>query len=147
MGKVIHALNEGATHVPYRDSKLTRLLQDSLGGNSQTLMIACVSPSDSNFGETLNTLSYASRARTIKNKVMINQDFQAMEVHQLRAEISRLKMELLSIKSGGTGITSGLLRTSSQGRALLGEEPWHTYHFCRFCGVPADGVVETSTPR
>lgn len=62
-------------------------------------MIACVSPSDSNFGESLNTLTYASRARNIKNKVLINQDYQAMEVHQLRAEISRLKMELLSGKN------------------------------------------------
>lgn len=81
MGKVIHALNDRSSHVPYRDSKLTRLLQDSLGGNSQTLMIACISPADSNFGETLNTLNYASRARNIKNRVMVNQDYQAMEVH------------------------------------------------------------------
>ena len=57
------------SHVPYRDSKLTRLLQDSLGGNSQTLMIACISPSDRDFMETLNTLKYANRARNIKNKV------------------------------------------------------------------------------
>lgn len=56
-------------HVPYRDSKLTRLLQDSLGGNSKTLMIACVSPTDRDFMETLNTLKYSNRARNIKNKV------------------------------------------------------------------------------
>ena len=55
--------------MPYRDSKLTRLLQDSLGGNSRTLMIACVSPTDRDFMETLNTLKYANRARNIKNKV------------------------------------------------------------------------------
>ena len=57
------------SHVPYRDSKLTRLLQDSLGGNSQTLMVACVSPADRDFMETLNTLKYANRAKNIKNKV------------------------------------------------------------------------------
>lgn len=55
--------------MPYRDSKLTRLLQDSLGGNSRTLMIACISPTDRDFMETLNTLKYANRARNIKNKV------------------------------------------------------------------------------
>jgi len=65
--------NRKVTHVPYRDSKLTRLLQDSLGGNSRTVMIACVSPSDRDFMETLNTLKYANRARNIKNKVTANQ--------------------------------------------------------------------------
>ncbi|KAA8580012.1 hypothetical protein FQN60_005547 [Etheostoma spectabile] len=71
LGNVISALGDRSkrsTHVPYRDSKLTRLLQDSLGGNSQTVMIACVSPSDRDFMETLNTLKYANRARNIKNK-------------------------------------------------------------------------------
>ncbi|PKK66962.1 kinesin-domain-containing protein, partial [Rhizophagus irregularis] len=69
LGNVISALGDESrkvTHIPYRDSKLTRLLQDSLGGNSQTLMLACVSPADSNFMETLNTLKYANRARNIK---------------------------------------------------------------------------------
>ena len=72
LGNVISALGDKAkrgTHVPYRDSKLTRLLQDSLGGNSRTLMIACISPTDRDFMETLNTLKYANRARNIKNKV------------------------------------------------------------------------------
>jgi DNA polymerase III epsilon subunit-like protein len=61
-------------HVPYRDSKLTRILQDSLGGNSRTSMIACVSPAEFNFEETLNTLKYASRARNIKNAPKVNRD-------------------------------------------------------------------------
>ena len=72
LGNVISALGDKTkrgSHVPYRDSKLTRLLQDSLGGNSRTLMIACVSPTDRDFMETLNTLKYANRARNIKNKV------------------------------------------------------------------------------
>ncbi|KAI3630768.1 hypothetical protein MIR68_012203 [Amoeboaphelidium protococcarum] len=114
MGKVIHALNDRSSHVPYRDSKLTRLLQDSLGGNSQTLMIACISPADSNFGETLNTLNYASRARNIKNRVMVNQDYQAMEVHQLRAEVARLKIELMSLKGSQRLPSSSDLVTQSQ---------------------------------
>lgn len=61
-------------HVPYRDSKLTRLLQDSLGGNTKTVMIAAISPADYNFDETLTTLRYASRAKSIKNKPRINMD-------------------------------------------------------------------------
>jgi hypothetical protein len=78
-------------------------------------MIACVSPSDTNFMETLNTLNYASRARNIKNKVMINQDYQAMEVHQLRAEIARLKIELMAAKSSRSGAVMGISRPSSAG--------------------------------
>ncbi|KAI8907325.1 P-loop containing nucleoside triphosphate hydrolase protein, partial [Gorgonomyces haynaldii] len=77
LGNVISALGDEtrrSSHVPYRDSKLTRMLQDSLGGNSQTLMLACISPSDMNYGETVNTLHYANRARNIKNRVLINQE-------------------------------------------------------------------------
>lgn len=110
LGNVISALGDEArrtSHVPYRDSKLTRLLQDSLGGNSQTLMLACVSPSDSNFMETLNTLKYANRARNIKNRVTINQDFagSSIEVNQLRAQLARLRIELASARAenGGSG--------------------------------------------
>ncbi|KAF7732750.1 Kinesin-like protein kif21b [Apophysomyces ossiformis] len=106
LGNVISALGDEtrrAAHVPYRDSKLTRLLQDSLGGNSQTLMLACVSPADTNFMETLNTLKYANRARNIKNRVTINQDFagSSIEVNQLRALVSRLRMEIASLRADG----------------------------------------------
>ena len=68
------------SHVPYRDSKLTRLLKDSFGGNSRTLMIACTSPADSNFEESLNTLNYANRARNIQNKAVVNRDSKSAEV-------------------------------------------------------------------
>lgn len=93
-----------ATHIPYRDSKLTRLLQDSLGGNSQTLMLACVSPADTNFMETLNTLKYANRARNIKNRVTVNQEFagSSMEVNQLKALVSRLRMEIGSLRGNSS---------------------------------------------
>ncbi|KAL1767337.1 kinesin KIF21A isoform X6 [Sigmodon hispidus] len=103
LGNVISALGDKskrATHVPYRDSKLTRLLQDSLGGNSQTIMIACVSPSDRDFMETLNTLKYANRARNIKNKVIVNQDRASQQINALRNEITRLQMELMEYKTG-----------------------------------------------
>lgn len=103
LGNVISALGDQskkATHVPYRDSKLTRLLQDSLGGNSQTLMIACISPSDRDFMETLNTLKYANRARNIKNRVQVNQDQSSRQISSLRREIASLQMELLEYKQG-----------------------------------------------
>ncbi|XP_040001792.1 kinesin-like protein KIF21A isoform X2 [Xiphias gladius] len=103
LGNVISALGDRSkrsTHVPYRDSKLTRLLQDSLGGNSQTMMIACISPSDRDFMETLNTLKYANRARNIKNKVMVNQDRASQQISALRTEIARLQMELMEYKTG-----------------------------------------------
>ena len=73
LGNVISALVDGKTnHIPYRDSKLTRLLQDSLGGNTKTIMIAAVSPANYNYDETLSTLRYASRAKFIQNKPKIN---------------------------------------------------------------------------
>uniref|UniRef100_A0A8C5FAY9 Kinesin family member 21B n=1 Tax=Gadus morhua TaxID=8049 RepID=A0A8C5FAY9_GADMO len=103
LGNVISALGDQTKkggHVPYRDSKLTRLLQDSLGGNSRTVMIACVSPSDRDFMETLNTLKYANRARNIKNKVVVNQDKTSQQISALRAEIARLQLELMEYKAG-----------------------------------------------
>ncbi|KAK8733233.1 hypothetical protein OTU49_006540 [Cherax quadricarinatus] len=103
LGNVISALGDvskRASHVPYRDSKLTRLLQDSLGGNSRTLMIACISPSDTDFMETLNTLKYANRARNIKNRVMVNQDKASKAIALLRQEIQELRIELMEYKQG-----------------------------------------------
>uniref|UniRef100_A0A672QEZ4 Kinesin family member 21A n=1 Tax=Sinocyclocheilus grahami TaxID=75366 RepID=A0A672QEZ4_SINGR len=103
LGNVISALGDRSkrsTHVPYRDSKLTRLLQDSLGGNSQTVMISCTSPSDQDFMETLNTLKYANRARNIKNKVVVNQDKASQQISALRTEIARLQMDLMEYRTG-----------------------------------------------
>lgn len=110
LGNVISALGDKSrkiTHVPYRDSKLTRLLQDSLGGNSQTVMIACVSPSDRDATETLSTLRYANRARNIKNKVSVNQDTSSNTIAILRKEIESLKAELAEYKQGTRAIGSG----------------------------------------
>lgn len=103
LGNVISALGSSNPndnkHISYRDSKLTRLLQDSLGGNSITLMIACVSPADYNCDETIGTLRYADRARKIKNKPVVNEDPKTAEINRLKAEIQSLRVELLS-KSG-----------------------------------------------
>uniref|UniRef100_A0A131YVY1 Kinesin family member 4/21/27 n=1 Tax=Rhipicephalus appendiculatus TaxID=34631 RepID=A0A131YVY1_RHIAP len=103
LGNVISALGDVSRkvlHVPYRDSKLTRLLQDSLGGNSRTLMIACVSPCDRDFMETLNTLKYANRAKNIKNRITVNQDKSSQTIAALRMEIQELKLELMEYKQG-----------------------------------------------
>lgn len=88
LGNVISALGEGNhNYISYRNSKLTRLLQDSLGGNSLTLMIACVSPADENHDETISTLRYADRAKRIKNKPVVNQDPKVAEIARLRKEV------------------------------------------------------------
>lgn len=105
LGNVISALGDvgkKATHVPYRDSKLTRLLQDSLGGNSRTVMLACVSPSEDDLSETVNTLKYAHRAKNIRNRVQVNVDEKGatvFEVMQLKKQIAALKSELLQRRS------------------------------------------------
>ncbi|KOX78531.1 Osmotic avoidance abnormal protein 3 [Melipona quadrifasciata] len=106
LGNVISALAAGhGRHVPYRDSKLTRLLRDSLGGNARTLMIACLSPSDVDAEETLSTLRYAARARCIKNKPVINEDPKDALLRQLKKECEnsnlsaqKLREELETLK-------------------------------------------------
>ncbi|XP_064172804.1 kinesin-like protein KIF16B isoform X2 [Anguilla rostrata] len=88
-------LRKKQVFVPYRDSVLTWLLKDSLGGNSKTIMIATVSPADVNYGETLSTLRYANRAKNIINKPTINEDSNVKLIRELRAEIARLKALLI----------------------------------------------------
>jgi len=101
LGNVIQALVDGKSkHIPYRDSKLTRILQDSLGGNTKTLMIAAVSPASDNFDETMSTLRYASRAKLIKNKPIVNQDPKDAMLAQYAEEIKKLR-EMLKNKGGG----------------------------------------------
>jgi len=95
LGQVINALADDqkikqgvkATHVPYRNSKLTHLLKDALGGNSQTLFLACVSPAESNESETLSTLSYARQARNIQNKPVRNTDKTQQELRYLKYSV------------------------------------------------------------
>ncbi|XP_077465335.1 kinesin-like protein KIF3A [Stigmatopora argus] len=95
LGNVISALVDGkSTHVPYRNSKLTRLLQDSLGGNSKTLMCANIGPADYNYDETISTLRYANRAKNIKNKARINEDPKEALLRKFQKEIEDLKKKL-----------------------------------------------------
>ena len=101
LGNVISALTEissKSVHVPYRESKLTRILQDSLGGNSLTGMIACVSPAESNYEESLNTIKYANRARNIQNTPHINRDPQTALISQYKQQIFELQNENISLK-------------------------------------------------
>uniref|UniRef100_A0A452THV5 Kinesin-like protein KIF15 n=1 Tax=Ursus maritimus TaxID=29073 RepID=A0A452THV5_URSMA len=103
LGQVITALvdvgNGKQRHVCYRDSKLTFLLRDSLGGNAKTAIIANVHPGSRCFGETLSTLNFAQRAKLIKNKAVVNEDTQG-NVSQLQAEVKRLKEQLAQLTSG-----------------------------------------------
>ena len=111
LGTVINALAEEATkgkrHIPYRDSQLTRLLQESLGGNSATVMIAALSPADYNYDETLGTLRYANRAKNIENAVVRNEDVAEREIRNLKAEIEKLRAALESGGGGGVGGAPG----------------------------------------
>ena len=94
LGNVISALGDPkkrGQHVPFRDSKITRLLQDSLGGNSRTIMMACISPADMNFEESASTLAYANRARNIQNKPVVNRDPVAARMEALIARIHQLE--------------------------------------------------------
>ncbi|KAF3202234.1 kinesin-like protein Klp8 [Orbilia oligospora] len=106
LGRVIAALadlssggKKKGTLVPYRDSVLTWLLKDSLGGNSMTAMIAAISPADINWDETLSTLRYADSAKRIKNHAVVNEDPNARMIRELKEELSQLRQKL----SGGGG--------------------------------------------
>lgn len=105
LGNVISALGDpkkaGKSFVPYRDSKLTRLLKGSLGGNHKTLMIACVSPSSDNLEESLNCLRYANRAKNIQNNAVVNVDAGSRLLSELRLQVQALATDYLRVKEGG----------------------------------------------
>ena len=106
LGKVISQLSTrtAGTHISYRDSKLTRLLQDSLGGNAITYMIACVTPAEFHLSETLNTVQYAQRARAIQSKPQIQQSSDESDkqtvIDRLRAEVSFLRDQIRNSERG-----------------------------------------------
>lgn len=102
----------------------------ALASPSQTIMIACVSPSDRDFMETLNTLKYANRARNIKNKVVVNQDKTSQQISALRAEIARLQMELMEYKA--VSVPTHLLLSPCPAR----EQP------AASCSLPPSGMQE-----
>lgn len=124
LGNVISALGDdkkrGKVHVPYRDSKLTRMLQDSLGGNSRTLMLTCVSPADVNFEETLNALKYANRARNIQNKPVVNRDEASALTMELRKQVQMLQMEVHRLRN--PGLSESELKMATVGTNFIGME-------------------------
>ncbi|KAF1786543.1 Kinesin-like protein [Phytophthora cactorum] len=109
LGNVINMLassdktRKGKAHIPYRDSKLTRLLQESLGGNSLTVMIAAISPADYNYEESLGTLVYANRAKSIKNATKKNEDINEKIIRELREEIEKLRQMVARPTSASSG--------------------------------------------
>ena len=113
LGRVIAALadlssgkKKNASMVPYRDSVLTWLLKDSLGGNSMTAMIAAISPADINFEETLSTLRYADSAKRIKNHAVVNEDPNARMIRELKEELAQLRSKLGGGGAGVSGISA-----------------------------------------
>lgn len=100
LGRVINALVDRGSHIPYRESKLTRLLQDSLGGRTKTCIIATISPAKSNLEETISTLDYAFRAKNIRNKPQVNQMINKKTLlKEFTYEIERLKSELIATRT------------------------------------------------
>lgn len=91
-------------YIPYRDSKLTRLLQDSLGGNTKTVMIGTVSQQSSNYEETLSTLIYASRAKFIQNSPVLNEDPKDVLLREYMQEIQKLKVMLMEKELENQGL-------------------------------------------
>lgn len=112
LGKVISMLSSdpkklNSKYIPYRDSKLTMLLMDSLGGTSKALMIACVSPSSAYSDETLSTLNYACRAMNIKNKPVVQLDAKEQVIYNLRREVDLLKLENTWLKAKVNELNGG----------------------------------------
>lgn len=127
LGRVINALVEKGSHIPYRESKLTRLLQDSLGGRTNTCIIATVSPARSNLEETISTLDYAFRAKNIRNKPQVNQTISKKTLlREFTAEIEKLKGELIATRHrNGVYLTAegyDEITQESESRRILSEE-------------------------
>lgn len=108
-------------HVPYRDSKLTKLLSDTLGGNGIAVMIACVSPSSFNFNETLNTLRYASRARKIQNKPIIQMDPREELIMNLKAEVKTVRAENESLRRAFEELSGTASKSATMNRKMAAE--------------------------
>lgn len=129
LGNVIAALaGNRSTHIPYRDSKLTRLLQDSLGGNAKTIMVATLGPASHSYDESLSTLRFANRAKNIKNKPRVNEDPKDTLLREFQEEIARLKAQLEK-----KGMLGKRLRRKSSRRKKAVSAP---------AGYPEGSVIE-----
>ncbi|KAL7750647.1 hypothetical protein RI367_003989 [Sorochytrium milnesiophthora] len=128
LGNVINALTSERAHVPYRDSKLTYLLSDSLGGNSLTLMVACVNPTSANHDESISTLRFAERVKKVKNNAVLNVDPASKRIMELEAEVATLRQALSNCKCGAASGGKGVVALTKQP-----QESW--------CGGPEDEVA------
>lgn len=127
LGRVINALVDKSSHIPYRESKLTRLLQDSLGGRTKTCIIATISPAKSNLEETISTLDYAFRAKNIRNKPQVNTLINKKALlKEFTAEIEKLKTELIATRlRNGVHLTNEAyeeMTAQSESRRILADE-------------------------
>ena len=127
LGRVINALVDKSSHIPYRESKLTRLLQDSLGGRTKTCIIATVSPAKSNLEETISTLDYAFRAKNIRNKPQVNSVISKKTLlKEFTAEIEKLKSELIATRQrNGVYLSNEQyeeITVESESRRILSDE-------------------------
>ncbi|KAI8853661.1 P-loop containing nucleoside triphosphate hydrolase protein [Chytridium lagenaria] len=152
LGNVINALTtQGQRHVPYRDSKLTYLLSDSLGGNSLTLMITCCTPTPKNYLESLSTLRFAERAKKVQNRAKINMDTNALRILQLEEEVKSLKLMLEQAKRGVVKMDSFTQAAMNRVdvdtqtdnlRDMIPIKKKKRFWF-GMCGAQADAVVDT----
>lgn len=127
LGRVINALVDKSSHIPYRESKLTRLLQDSLGGRTKTCIIATISPAKSNLEETISTLDYAFRAKNIRNKPQVNALINKKALlREFTAEIEKLRTELIATRlRNGVHLTNEAyeeMTVQSESRRILADE-------------------------
>ncbi|KAI1751835.1 P-loop containing nucleoside triphosphate hydrolase protein [Xylaria castorea] len=127
LGRVINALVDRSSHIPYRESKLTRLLQDSLGGRTKTCIIATISPAKSNLEETISTLDYAFRAKNIRNKPQVNPMIRkGALLREFTYEIEKLKSELIATRQrNGVYLSNESyeeMATVSESRRIQNEE-------------------------
>ncbi|KAF7731242.1 hypothetical protein EC973_000658 [Apophysomyces ossiformis] len=145
LGMVINSLTDGkSSHVPYRDSKLTRILQESLGGNSRTTLIINCSPSSYNEAETLSTLRFGMRAKTIKNKAKVNADLSPAE---LKALLKKVKSETVTFQTYISALEGEVNIWRSGG--TVAEDKWVTMEKIGkgdFASLPPAPGFKTPTP-
>ncbi|KAI8846602.1 P-loop containing nucleoside triphosphate hydrolase protein [Chytridium lagenaria] len=142
LGMVINALTDGkSSHIPYRDSKLTRILQESLGGNSRTTLIINCSPSSFNEAETLSTLRFGMRAKTIKNKAKINAELSPSELKNL---LKKAKSDLVTLQTYVVSLEGEINIWRSGGSVAQGE--WATASGVKVEGGDVAAVPASAIP-